>query len=149
VYTRRGSNDYLVSRVCHCADFDELLDVARTWNEELLDHGYEPLEDTILIRRARVVWQHHQQGRFVPMVKGDDAFSTSSRRAQSGDEDDIGVRRLLCPSSHGSLAGRKPPTVETAFYGRLPNRRKHSPSGAAHGRSMIGEGLSLNHREPC
>ena len=65
---KQGINDYLVSRVCHCVDFDELLDVARTWNEELRDHGYEPLEDTILIRRARVVWQHYQQGRFVPMI---------------------------------------------------------------------------------
>jgi hypothetical protein len=54
--------------VCFCADFDELLDVARTWNEELRDHSFEPLEDAILIRRARVVWQHYQLGRFVPMV---------------------------------------------------------------------------------
>ena len=66
---KQECNRYLVSRVCYCADFDELLDVARTWNEDLRDHGYEPLEDTILIRRARVVWQHHQQGRFVPMLK--------------------------------------------------------------------------------
>ena len=65
---KQGVNDYLVSRVCHCADFDELLDVARTWNENLRDHGYEPMEDAILIRRARVVWQQHEQGRFLPMI---------------------------------------------------------------------------------
>ena len=66
---KQGINDYLVSQVCYCANLNELLDVARTWNENLRDHDYEPLPDSILVRKARVVWQHHQQGRFVPMLK--------------------------------------------------------------------------------
>ena len=46
---KQGVNDFLVSRVCFCTNFDEFLDVARTWNEELPDHYDEPpLEDAIL-----------------------------------------------------------------------------------------------------
>ena len=30
-----------------CADWDEFLDVARTWNANLAEHGYDTLEEMI------------------------------------------------------------------------------------------------------
>ena len=65
---KQGLNDYGVRQVSFCADWDEFLDVCRTWNENLADHYIEPLEDEIVISRARVVWQQHLEGRFVPMI---------------------------------------------------------------------------------
>lgn len=62
-------NDYLVSQVCFCSNFDELLDVARTWNEDVPErNGKPPLEEEKLISRANVVWQQHLEGRFEPMI---------------------------------------------------------------------------------
>ena len=66
---KQGLNDYGVRQVSFCADWDEFLDVCRTWNENLANHyALEPLEDEIVISRASVVWQHHLEGRFVPMI---------------------------------------------------------------------------------
>ena len=63
---KQASNDELIPHLFSCANFEQFLDIARTWNENLPARNYEPLEDAILIRRARVVWQHRE--RFVPML---------------------------------------------------------------------------------
>jgi hypothetical protein len=70
---KQGLNDYLVGQVCFCDTFDELLDVARTWNQErLADHAKGPLEDAIVIARASVVWrQRNEEGRFEPWHHGE------------------------------------------------------------------------------
>ncbi|MFN0219257.1 MAG: bifunctional DNA primase/polymerase [Hyphomicrobium sp.] len=49
-------NDRLCARAAFCDYFDEMLDVARTLNGELADHGYPPLEDDIVVKRAQKVW---------------------------------------------------------------------------------------------
>jgi hypothetical protein len=73
---KQGLNDYLVSQVCFCTSFDELLDVAHTWNRNLSEHGYEPLEDAIVVSRANTVWGHHLEGRFEPMLGRDGVAKT-------------------------------------------------------------------------
>jgi hypothetical protein len=82
---KQGLNDYLVSQVCFCASFDELLDVASSWNQNLSDHGHTPLADETVVKRANTVWQQHQEGRFEPMM--------GSRAACISDADEI---RYLC-----------------------------------------------------
>ena len=59
-------NDYLVSQVSFCDSFDELLDVARTWNDNLSKIRRELLDDDKVIKWAKTVWK--QRENFQPML---------------------------------------------------------------------------------
>jgi hypothetical protein len=74
-------NDYLVSQAFYCDTFDELLDVARTWNADLIDHCRGPLDDKEVIDRTRSVWRDHEKRPFQPMfARGGVARLTRNER---------------------------------------------------------------------
>lgn len=58
-----GLNDYLVAHSWAFEDFDGGLDVARTWNEQLQDHGIAPLDDAEVIKRVEVVMRDLRAGK--------------------------------------------------------------------------------------
>ena len=55
-------NDYLCRHAAWCDSFSDLLDVARTANMELANRGYEPLDDAIVMERAKKVWSDFEDG---------------------------------------------------------------------------------------
>ena len=59
-------NDYLVSQVKFCDIFNELLDVARSWNDNLPKAGRKLLDDDKVIKWANTVWK--QRENFQPML---------------------------------------------------------------------------------
>lgn len=64
----QGLNDFLVSQVAFCDDFDGLLDVAETWNDEIPNKfGKPPLDHGEVYERANVVWCQHLEKPFIKM----------------------------------------------------------------------------------
>jgi hypothetical protein len=57
-------NDRLCREVSFCDTFEDLLDAARTLNEEIPDRfaGFEPLVDEVVIKRAAQVWKDREAG---------------------------------------------------------------------------------------
>ena len=72
-----GLNDHLVSQVPFCFDLEELLDVARTWNDALSDNPKGPLDDNVAVRIAKAVWAEHEQSPFRAMFARDAAARTT------------------------------------------------------------------------
>lgn len=56
-------NDGLCRHAAWCKTFDELLDKARTLNIELPNWGHEPLDEAIVMDRAKKVWADLEAGK--------------------------------------------------------------------------------------
>ena len=56
-------NDFLVSQAWACDVFDELLDLARSFNDDFANIGHEQLEDAEVISRATSVWEDLEKGK--------------------------------------------------------------------------------------
>ena len=67
---KQGLNDFLCSQVAYCDNIDELLDVARTKNSAFTDRGHEPLDDAIVIERAKKVWADFEAGKLEQWMGG-------------------------------------------------------------------------------
>jgi len=49
-------NNRLCAQAAHCESFDDLLDIARAINDGFRSLGYEPLNDTEVVKRSKAVW---------------------------------------------------------------------------------------------
>ncbi len=92
-----GLNDHLVSQVPSCDTFDDLLDAARTWNGNLIDHCRGHLEDDEVVRWAKSVWKDHGERPFLHMIaQGGVALITRAEMAVlDGHKGDGDALRLL------------------------------------------------------
>jgi hypothetical protein len=61
-------NDQLCRHACACDCFAELLDVARTLNQDFADQGLAPLGDEVIVDRARKVWADAEAGKLKAWV---------------------------------------------------------------------------------
>ena len=133
---RLGLNRYLCSQAWACDSFDELLDCAHTFNDNLEKKGYEPLTDAQVVDRANQVWMDLEAGKLErwhsgPAVARSDAQEIkdlASRSASHGGD----AFMLLMPlrSEHGARVLRG----ETFALDVLAMVRcQTSPAGAGSG----------------
>jgi hypothetical protein len=100
---KQGLNDYLCSQAAYCDTFDELLDVARTWNDDLPD----PLADSTVVQRARKAWKDYEDGRLEAWVGGPGVAKSrmSDVRALGGNGDAL-MLLVVLKIMHGARCAR-------------------------------------------
>jgi hypothetical protein len=87
-------NDRLCAHVAHCDTLDDLIDVARTKAQALVDAGYPPLSDEEISARAAQVWKDMEAGHIEAWHKGSSVART----------DDIEIQALALSGKHGGDA---------------------------------------------
>lgn len=104
-------NKYLCSQVGYCDGFDDLLDVARTWNASLADHGSTPLEtDAEVVKRARAVWRDYEASKIQRQYRQRATAKASGEEVRDELLSDSAFRLLmLVRSEHGARHARGEP----------------------------------------
>ena len=59
-------NKFLASQAPHCGSFDDVLEIARDYNRNLMDRGYPPLDDAEVVKRASRSWEDVKAGKLKP-----------------------------------------------------------------------------------
>ncbi len=106
-----GLNDRLVRVAWSFETLDEMIDYARTWNADLSEYAFEPMDDADVVRRATAVWRDREaskierwQGRrAVAAVRADETQQLSAASRQGANA--LALLALL-RAQHGARAAR-------------------------------------------
>jgi hypothetical protein len=72
-------NDHLCSHVAYCDSLDDLLDVAQTANDDLTAAGNLPLDDSVIIDRAKKVYADFQAGKIEALHRTEASIKFKNR----------------------------------------------------------------------
>lgn len=106
-----GLNKYLCKHGAHCASLDDLLDVARSWNEDLPDRGLPSLSDSVVASIAGVIWDdvkrdkvtHWQQAGAIARITADEFLAINALARNGADAVNL---LMFLRTQHGARCAR-------------------------------------------